>query len=105
MPIESVDLDREFIFGETHEIKITYTAPSDCYEFFDFLYEIDENQRTIAVINTVYDRDDCLMIPETVQVSLDINVTSTETYVFRFYQGKDDEGHDQYYIVEVPVVD
>lgn len=105
MPIESVDMDYEFTLGQTHEIKMTYTIPNDCYEFNDFLYEINGYQRTIAIINTVYDTDDCIEMSESVEVSLDINVTSTDTYIFRFYQGKDNEGNDLYYIVEVPVVE
>ena len=105
MPIEAVDIDSEFTLGQTHEIKMSYTIPNDCYEFNDFLYEINGNQRTIAVINTVYARNDCAEMTESVEVSLDINVTSTETYIFRFYQGKDNEGNDLYYIVEVPVVE
>jgi len=105
MPIESVDMDEEFILGQTHEIKISYFVASDCHEFNDFIYDVEFNQRTIAVVNTVYFRNDCTELNELVEVSLDITVNSTETYVFRFYQGKDDQGNDQYHIIEVPVVE
>jgi hypothetical protein len=105
MPIESVAMDQEFVLGETHEIKMSYFVPSDCYEFNDFIYDVEFNQRTIAVVNTVYFRNDCTEVNDLVEVSLDITVNSTETYVFRFYQGKDDQGNDQYHIIEVPVVE
>ena len=103
MPIESVGIADEFTLGETYEIKMSYLSPSDCYQFNDFIYEIDGNQRTIAIVNTIYN-ENCTELVEIVEVSLDINIISTETYVFRFYQGIDDEGNDLYYIVEVPVV-
>ena len=103
--IESVDIDQEFILGQTHEIIMTYLAPTDCYEFNDFIYDVSGNQRTIAIVNTVYVRDNCEQINEMVEVSLNIEITSTETYVFRFFQGKDEQGNDQYHIVEVPVIE
>ncbi|WP_296316024.1 hypothetical protein [Winogradskyella sp. UBA3174] len=104
LPIESVEMPEQFIHGETYEIFITYVAPSSCYEFNDFIYEIDGHERTVAIINTVYNNADCIEETELVTVSLDFTVTGTETYVFKFYQGEDDQGVDQYYLVEVPVV-
>jgi len=38
-----------------------------------------------------------------VDVSFDFKVIYTGTYVFKFWQGKDVNGNDLYYIVEVPV--
>jgi len=105
MPIQSVDIASEFILGETHEISMTYTIPNDCYEFNDFIYQTNLNERTIAVVNTVYTNQDCMGSTEQVDVSIDFQVNSLETYVFRFYQGSDTQGQDQYYIVEVPVVE
>ena len=73
----------------------------------DFIYEIDGQQRTVAVVNTVYtiDNSTCAEDPEEVTVHFDFHVTSNETYIFKFYQGEDEQGTDQYYIVEVPVMD
>ena len=39
LPIESVDIADEFIRGETFEITMTYTRPSDCFVFNDFIYQ------------------------------------------------------------------
>ena len=38
LPIESVELPEEFVFGDTYEIFIDYIRPSSCYVFNDFLY-------------------------------------------------------------------
>ncbi|MEM1003671.1 MAG: hypothetical protein AAGH46_13580, partial [Bacteroidota bacterium] len=70
MPIESVDVDEVFILGRTHQIKLTYFVPSNCHEFNGFIYDIEGNQRTIAIANTVYARDNCVEIDETNEVSL-----------------------------------
>lgn len=107
LPIDSVEMPEYFVHGETYEILVTYTKPSSCYYFNDFIYEIDGHERTIAIVNTVYENiaAGCDETPEQVTVNFDFIVTGNETYVFKFYQGHDDEGEDQYYLVEVPVMD
>jgi hypothetical protein len=107
MPVESVVMPEEFMHGETYAIGVSYTKPNSCYQFNDFAYEINGNERTIAVINTVYSNSNanCTGEPVLNTVSFDFTVTGTETYVFKFYQGEDEAGEEHYYIVEVPVVD
>ncbi|WP_417859691.1 hypothetical protein [Winogradskyella sediminis] len=104
MPIESIEIPDHFVYGESYEIMITYNRPSTCYQFYNFLYDINGNERTVAVINSVYSNTECIEEPESVTVSLNFMVTGSETYLFKFYQGQDDEGEDQYYLAEVPVV-
>ena len=107
LPIETVDIPQEFVQGETYEISMTYIRPNPCYEFNDFIYEIDGNQRTVAIVNTVYysGGSNCVEEEEEITVSFNFNVLSQDTYVFKFFQGTDAQGADQYYIVEVPVVE
>lgn len=103
MPIQSVDVPESFVHGETYEISVTYNRPNSCYEFNDFIYSIQQNERTVAVVNTVYTDIDCTNLSEPVTVSFDFVVVSTETYLFKFYQGADSQGQDQYLLIEVPV--
>lgn len=105
MPVTSVNTPDQFVLGGTYEISVTYDAPNDCYEFNRFVYEVNQNARTVAVLNTVYTDTNCSEVSETVQVSFELRVMSSETYVFQFWQGQDTEGQDQYFVVEVPVVE
>ncbi len=105
MPIESVDIPEHFIQGQTHEIFVNYNRPSSCYQFYDFLYEINGNVRSVSVVNSVYTNATCVQQEELVTASFEFTVNGTETYVFKFYLGKNDEGVDQYHLVEVPVVE
>lgn len=105
LPIESVDIPDEFILGETYPITVYYNKPSSCYVFNDFYYVSELNERTIAVINTVYDDQVCTQAIEPANATFNFVVTSNGTYVFKFWQGEDDNGEDVYYIVEVPVVE
>ncbi len=85
---------------------MTYTKPNGCYYFNDFIYEVDDQQRTIAVVNTVFtnlNNSAKKMQTEEVTVHFDFIVLSNETYVFKFYQGEDENGEDQFLLVEVPV--
>ena len=104
MSIEAVDVPDEFIFGQTHEISVTYTRPNGCYQFNDFIVSAEGNTRSIAVVDTVYD-ETCTLATVTATVSFDFLVLSNEAYIFQFYQGEGNDGNDQYLIVEIPVVD
>jgi hypothetical protein len=105
LPIESAEMPEQFIYGETHEIFMDYIRPTGCHVFNDFLYQINGQERTVGIINTVYTDNACEENPETVTVSFQFSVTSFETYVFKFYQGEDEDEVDQYLIMEVPVVE
>ena len=105
MPIESVNMANSFVKGNTYVISMTYTAPSSCYEFYNFSYQVEGHERTIAVVNTVYNDPACELDPKQVEVSMDFMVTGDDVYVFKFFQGIDEEGEDHYYVVEVPVIE
>lgn len=104
MPIESVDLPENFVLGETHSIGVTYRRTSTCHVFFNFANTIDGNERTIAVVNRVLVEPTCDQDDTEVTINFNFTVSSNEPYVFRFFQGENEEGEDQYYMVEVPVV-
>jgi len=106
LPIETVDIPSEFQLGEIYEITVSYFRPTTCYAFNDFYYEIDMNERTVAVINTVYENVACEPLQEELtEASFNFKATSSGTYVFKFWQGEDATGNDTYYIIEVPVID
>ena len=106
LPIESVIMPEEFELGSTHQISMTYLRPSGCHVFNDFYFVSEGNQRTIAIINTVFSDQECETFEyELEEVSFNFQVNSFEDYVFRFWQGEDINGNDIYYVVEVPVVD
>ncbi|MEM6515293.1 MAG: hypothetical protein AAF688_03850 [Bacteroidota bacterium] len=102
--IESVDMPEEFILGQTHEITMTFLRPTSCHLFYDLFYDIEENQRTVAITTISPVEQDCEVLEDDeVEVSFNFEVLDTEPYVFRFYQGEDENGEDVFHIVEVPV--
>lgn len=106
LPVESVVIPEEFVLGQTYEITVTYLRPTTCHVFNNFYYESELNQRTVAIVTTVYQNNDCLpLIDQQVEATFNFMVNSNGTYVFKFWQGEDENGNDLYYIVEVPVVE
>ena len=106
LPIESVDIPTEFTLGQTYPITVHYTVPTSCYYFSTLYYDKDLNVRTIAVENAVAQRNNCQeSTPATGARAYTFNfyVTGNGSYIFKFYQGKDDQGNNIFLEYEVPV--
>ena len=108
LPIESVVIPEEFQFGEVYPIEVSYLRPSSCHIFNTFYIENNDNETTVILVNTVYEDANC----ETLEASnsetgatFNFQVNDMNTQVFKFWQGKDDNGSDLYLVVEVPVVE
>ena len=106
MPIESVDIPAEFTLGETYPITVHYTVPTSCYYFSSLYYDKDLNIRTIAIENAIAQRNNCQDLSAADGANthtFNFYVTSNGSYVFKFYQGKDDQGNNIFLEYEVPV--
>lgn len=104
LPIESVDIPDEFTLGEVYPITVTYIRPSSCHAFREFYYAKHNNERTVAVINNVFERNDCEDLTDAMlTATINFQVTSNGSYIFKFWQGKDDDGEDMFMEIEVPV--
>ncbi|MBN2868688.1 MAG: hypothetical protein JXK08_08465 [Flavobacteriaceae bacterium] len=104
LPVESAIVPESFIYGENHEITISYIRPNSCYAFNDIYYLKDNNIRTVAVMNTVYNNVfNCQDLQDIEQKTFTIEATQLENYIFKFWQGVDDNGEDLYLTIEVPV--
>ena len=106
LPVESVDIPDEFTLGETYPITVSYLRPSTCHGFKEFYYLKENNERTVAPITYVFDRNDCESLEdELVESTLNFRVTSNGSYIFKFWQGDDSEGDPKYLTIEVFVVE
>ncbi len=107
VPIEEVDIPDEFTRGQTTEITVSYFRPTDCHSFSGFDYDRLSNERTVSVVNVFIEKASCqeLQQADMIEQSFRFIVGSEDSYVFRFWQGRDDQGENQFLIVEVPVVE
>ena len=105
-PILSVDIPAEFTLGHTYPITVHYTKPTSCYSFSTLYYDKDLNIRTIAIENAIAQSSNCQNLSAANALStytFNFYVTSNGSYIFKFYQGKDDQGNNIFLQYEVPV--
>lgn len=106
MPIESISIPEEFILGQVYTISYTYYRPTSCHGFHDLYYYAENNQRTVAVINIVFEDTNCeVLTDELLERSFNFKPLDYQTYLFKFWQGEDENGEDIYLTYEIPVVE
>jgi len=107
VPVEQVSIPDQFTRGETYEITVSYFRPTDCHSFSGFDYDRLSNERTVSVVNVVVNDRVCEDLTETdlIDASLNFFVGIEDSYIFRFWQGRNDQGENQFLIIEVPVVE
>lgn len=104
LPIESVVIPDEFELGEVYPITVSYFRSTTCNYFHDFYYLKENNERTVAAIDVVFEENNCETLDDVlVESTFNFIVTSNGSYIFKFWQGEDTNGEDQYLIIEVPV--
>ena len=104
LAIEEVILPENFEYGKIYEVSLKYIQPDDCYISSDVLYEYDNDIRNVAVISTVLDDKNCFPSEFEDNISFKVQALQEETYIFKFWQGEDDNGEPIYLVKEVPVV-
>ena len=105
VPIETAIVPDFFNYGEDNDITVTYIRPNTCYAFDDIYYRKDGFERTVAVVNTVYENaSNCEEVLEETETTFTVRATQEENYIFHFWQGVDDNGEDIYLTIEVPVI-
>jgi len=104
LPVEDAIVPEEFVYGEIYFITVKYNRPDDCYIYSDVLYEYDFDARNIAVISTVIDDRNCDILNTEEELTFRVHALQSSPYIFRFWQGDDENGDPIYLIIEVPVV-
>lgn len=106
LPVEEAIVPDEFERGEVYEIFVSYLRPTTCHAYNDMYYRIDGNERLVAVMATVFEGSfECEELDDILEASFNFKAGDEDSYVFKFWQGVDANGDDEYLIIEVPVVD
>ncbi len=106
LPVENAILPTEFERNETYDIYLEYLRPTSCHGFNDIYYTSESNERTVAIVATYFQGEySCTDIDALTEATFRFKATTEDLYIFKFWQGEDENGEDQYMIVEVPVID
>lgn len=105
LSIVSAELPEFFSLDQTYQIRVTYNKPDGCTSFGGFdVTQKDVTTRNVVVIGTKrYDQEACTQAIEEETNTFNFKVINNETYVFRFWQGEDADGNQEYFEVLVPV--
>lgn len=110
VPVLDVDLPTTVTPGQTYEMKVNFSLPTDCHYFDGFYYMPEGNTRTVAVQTIVLNDISCeAPINGNANEQKSFNFYCSpgyqfDSYIFKFYRGQDAEGQDQYLEVEIPIV-
>jgi len=106
LPIENAILPNVFELDSTYNIQLTYLKPTNCHAFNDIYYGVEANERTVAIITTVFgDITNCQEIATEQNASFNFRATELGSYVFKFWQGTNAADEDEYMVIEVPVTE
>lgn len=106
IPLEVVnfELPPSFTLDEVYDVKVTYRLPDGCTFFDGFdITPTEQTTRIVVPIGSQFDDPDCLEGGQDVEGSFRFVCLYSDTYLFRFYTGKDEDGEDAFLEVEVPV--
>ncbi len=105
VPILDVELPDELKKDSIYNLGIRYLRPTNCHAFRGFDYNRNDNERIVAIVNTVARSEECSTLEnDTVAVTLRLHVVQDDVYIFKFWQGKDADGENQFLVNEVPVI-
>ncbi|MEZ4838265.1 hypothetical protein [Flavobacterium sp.] len=103
LPVEDFIVPDTFDYLNIHQIKLFYKKPNSCYDLSGIYFDKYLNERTIALQCVVLNSTNCDPYEEVYEVDFNFEVISTETYLFKFYKGKDADGNNIFEEVEIPV--
>lgn len=104
VPITDVEIPSSFTLGQTYQIKVNYVLPNGCYNFYNYDYVYENTSRVISTIAIVNDDTTCTQATIEGEYIINIEARQNATYIFRFWEGRDNQGIDQYLIIEIPVL-
>jgi hypothetical protein len=110
VPIKSCRMPYRFYVGETYELEMFYRQPTSCHFYKGIYFEKEGNTRIVAIQCGVVESSNCVTYPdgstateEQKSAKCSFTPTGNQPYIFRFWTGKNEQGEDTYYDVEVPV--
>ncbi len=103
VPIISTNLPDKFIAGETYDLLFTYSLPTSCHKYKATSVEEIDGAIVIGVISYIDSNGVCAQVETTGETGIRIVAEEEDFYIFKFWQGRDEQGEDQFLTIEIPV--
>ena len=110
LPIMYCQMPYRYVSGQTYDLQMYFRKPTSCHFYKGIYFEKQGNTRIVAIQSGVVESNSCetydynqTVPPETSKETFKFTFTGQETYTFKLWTGKNEQGEDTYYEVEVPV--
>ena len=104
VPVVTADVPEEFVYGQTYRLIIDYDMPNNCYSYYHYDYIYDDMARVIKPIAIVNDSQNCDDNSYQGSFFIFVQALQSEPYIFKFWQGVDENDEPIYLTIEVPVI-
>lgn len=104
VPIVSTNLPEEFTAGESYDLKFTYQLPTPCHNFTGINVEDINGAYGIGVVAYYDANNECAEVTRTAEAGIKFIAEEEDFYIFKFWQGRNEQGEDQFLTVEIPVI-
>ena len=105
--ITGASLPDTFELGRVYNVDVNILRPNDCtlMDQFDVKRSFTDSTqiRTISAIGITLDKEECIVMKDSLQDAFQFEVLYTKPYIFRFYTGDDSAGEPEFLEIEVPV--
>ena len=103
-PVQDVTMPASYKVDSISEIKIRYQRPTSCHFFNGFYYDIADKTRTVAIYFAKLNQSNCNPVSDVFEVPLNFKPMQSGTYIFKFWDGSNEDGTDHFteYIAVVP---
>lgn len=114
IPITHVEVPEYFERGQTYDITVTYKRPTDCHYFDGFYYDRENNPLgnvwVVAAQAIALEDVNCetLSAVDGEQASFQFICDPQyghEEYIFKFFEGEDEDGNQRFMEIVVPVAE
>ena len=102
--ILSTNLPAQLTAGEKIFIRLTYDRPTRCHSFSGIEFEDLKDTLYYGVITTYKKDSECESEDLTASTSFEFIPEPVEFYIFKFWQGRSQQGEDQFLTIKVPVM-
>ena len=97
MPVSQVSIPVKYAKDSITEIQVQYIRPTVCHTFYDFYYERNGLNRTVAIIALKQNGGtDCPTSQLSYTATLKFKPANLGTYHFKFWTSTDAQGVDQF---------
>ena len=104
VPVVDYELPDTLVYGKRYQLPVRYVSPTSCNQFYGFDYDRKDSTRFVFVVNKVFENEIWTETPtDTIEATLNFEVVYEYDYIFKFFNGLDENDEATYLTDTIPV--